>query len=125
MTTDAARAVAYEAQAWAAEMNASYEHIPSKNKAALAGLVIDLCSQLDAAQAEIATLKGAVEPPAEIVAPAVTEAASDAVPDVSVPGADAVNLTESTDNLPEVRVADAAPEAEPGATAVGDSVLDL
>jgi len=69
MTTDAAREKAYEAINWAAEMNASYEHIPSKNKAALAGTVIDLCSQLDAAHAEIAALKGTGAVPPEIVAP--------------------------------------------------------
>ena len=69
MTPAAARAKAEEIIAEAATMNASYEHIPSKNKAFLAGTVIDLCSQLDAAHAKIAEFEAATKTGTPIVAP--------------------------------------------------------
>jgi HD superfamily phosphohydrolase YqeK len=66
MTTEEARRIATEAINLAQEMNASYEHIPSKNKASLAGIVIDLCAQLDAAREEIAAHKADVAASGEI-----------------------------------------------------------
>jgi hypothetical protein len=58
MTVADARAQAEEAIRIANEMNASSEHVPSKQRAEMAGLVLSLCAQLDAAQAEIARLVG-------------------------------------------------------------------
>lgn len=71
MTIADARARADDAIALMNQMNSSYEHIPSKDKAALAPLVLDLCAQLEAAQGEIAALRA-------IAAPAGVVAASDA-----------------------------------------------
>ena len=66
MTTADARAQAEQAIAHMQEMNASYEHVPSKDKASMAGMVIDLCSQLDAAHARIAALTAAPAPDAHV-----------------------------------------------------------
>ena len=92
-----ARAYAEDLIKVAAELNASYEHAPSKQKAEVAAVILDLCSQLEKVNGHR----------------------------LPVPASDPVEASQRADGVYAVRVADATGEAESSAAPVRETILEL